>query len=792
MLKAMLWKEWRETRLLFYIMAFLAPCTSIFLNNNDIKPVYILLGVFFTVLMGATQFAGEEESGTFIFLLSRPIHWFKIWLFKVLYGIAIIILFGLFIFLMSRIFISSSIGSNFWVKPFLYHIPDILSGMCFLALYFISCTVSINIKSSLKATLATLVIVLLFSFIIFLSFSAIYFNEKQYLFLSIFPILFFIIFIKYIPETPFMKIAYWLLAIGTILLWGSTALKGGSLFLLLMTNNIYNDYFINPLIFLLEYVFPAGCFAAAVITSIFATGMFRKAYPAWWKFLSSLNFIIIVTYCFSAFLIFIIPTSPGIDSGFIGRYTLSDLSGFNQFNTYYELRSDNSNSTYVINNNLIFRRKPSLKDTLVWTCVRFSEKHFALDRENGKISFFGREKITGKDLLNVSSDQRWVIYSCPTLKWGVYYNIGVWAENLDSAEQYFLLDSDFINVHAGKWFDGGNRFLLMKNKRVAQKQTLFLFSVENGKPRLIKKIETSDRTYLIHVDKKKRLYFYDFGSRTVSCYNSDLVKEYDKFIPLHLPPGTFRFSQKNGDVYAGFPFISPGGNFMIYSLHGYSRSRNSENKELLRNTLNQTWYESFPNGEAKEINDINLINNAYGLELLESIPWHPVADNLLADARVTESGYQELRLFDLEKGKYITLLKEINEAGPGNLYFEWSRNGNYFLTCFNSLDKRGMTVKLYTFDLKTQTCSIVSSKTSLQGPHIWSIDRSHVVFSSNGSKDIWILDLNKSRWSKIASPSTYYNILGISNRGEVYVRPSDETVIYRLSENTKEIILQVK
>ncbi len=203
MYKALLWKEWKETRLFLLIMASGVPCFSILLNilenKSDIKAdanlvVYCLLLVFYSVLLGSVQFAGEKESGTTEFIQSRPIHWFNIWLFKVVYGSASLILFILFLFVMGNIFISPFLGSGTLIQEFLTLIPDFtvftdLNKILFLivpfTLYFFSCTVSTNIKSTLITVIVTYITALFLLLLLDCSFTSIYLSASLYIFLSI-------------------------------------------------------------------------------------------------------------------------------------------------------------------------------------------------------------------------------------------------------------------------------------------------------------------------------------------------------------------------------------------------------------------------------------------------------------------------------------------------------------------------------------------------------------------------------------------------------------------------------
>lgn len=798
MFKALLWKEWRETRLFFFTMALGAPCFSILLNilenRSDIITsanitVYGLILAFYTVLIGAIQFAGDDESGTSGFLMSRPIHWFRIWLFKVVYGSTSLILFILFLFTMANVFLSPLLKSGKLFHTLLEFIPEftpftnfngILACIIIFTLYFISCAVSANIRSTLKSAIVTFIAALFLLFIMFCSFSAIYFKESYYLIFSVFPVLFFIVFIRYRPESRFTKTAYWLLSVGTTLIWALTAFKGGSLLRVLIDIRNFGNYFINALVILFAYLIPA-CFMAAVATSLFASGIFRKQYPAWWKSLSCLNFFILAAFSFSAVFIFITPSTPNTNFGYERHYG------------YDFLDTDKSNATFVIENSLTFKRNPSLKNKARQTTIGFSEKHFMLNRENGKVTFFGRGKFMNRGVLSVSPDQRWVIYSCPELNWGLYYTHTLWAENLDTSEQYPLMNlNNYISASDGKWFDGGKRFILVKIRRSLNEQSIALISVDSGKPRIIKKIPAYGEIYMTHIDKKERLYFYNYDSNLVSCYNRDLVKKYETAV-IQEKINEFKSSiikkHKNIDIYTASPLISPDGEFMAYTLRGSYRERDSKDKKQIRISINQGWCTHLANGESNRTGDFYFGGYYYRRGYA---PWHPIIDNLWVYTQITESGDLEFHLVDMKKGTSKLLITEKGDFKWWKSNFDWSGNGKSLLTHINATNNRNMSANLYSFDSINLTCSTVSSKNNLWGSGLWSTGRFHVVFRSDGDKDICVLNLNTGKWSEIAVPFKHFKILGVSDKGEVFVAPTGETQIYRLTQKQQEIVFQEK
>ncbi len=814
MIKSLLWKEWRETRLFFVLMVLIVLIFSPLLDGMDyVKEtkagafaiLYILTWVFFTVLMAAGQFAGEGESGTLDFLLSRPIHRLKIWLFKILYGTASLILFGLFLLLMSMIYISPLLESVTLLDTLLQdstnyieytNCAGILLFISILGLYFLGCTVSIEIRSSFKSVLMTFLVSGCLLFILICSYPEYYFKAPYYIFWILFPVFLFIIFLKYQPESNLARVAYWVLPSGGILIWAVISLKGGSLWAL--TFNSYN-YGIENLSNILYFPILLGGCMSAMSTSLFAFGILPRGYPVWWKSLSCSNFITVLAISFSAFLMMLIPAEQSISKAY---------QSYQPYWRYYRGDRENTNLSFVIQNSYILKRSASSVYRHPYNPVKrlaASEQYFVLDRDKSDVLFYGRPDFLLGDFQRISRDNQWVVYSCPTLKWGLYYKWGLWAENLDTSEQFLLMTLNNNNTLSGEWFEDDNRFVLFNydgNRylyeyfttpyRSAYKQnSLLLFSFEDGAPKKINEIEIPGSSSLIDIGKN-RLYFYDAGSHMVSCYNRDLlVKEYEitaiqekftKFESEFKPLGTAR-------VYTGIPIISPGGEYMVFSVRGNYQQRNAEGKRVAWIYKTQTWHTSLPDGVSKEITDI--ISNRYYYRWM-SLPWHPVEDYFWVDAIISESGDRELRLVDFKNNTTEIILKEKSDAKPGMFNFKWSEKGNYFLTYTSDTNTGGMTVKLYAFDTKTHSVSHVSSKTELKRreSNIWSSKHTHAAFTSEEGNEIWVLDLNRGKWSKIISPFDNFTLTGISNKGEVYVIPEGKVEIYRLTKDEKEIIIQ--
>ena len=335
MLKALLWKEWRETRLFFFLIALIVPIFSLLLNNINYEIatkadafaiLYVLIWIFFAILMAANQFTGEGESGTLNFLLSRPIHWINIWLFKVVYGTVSLMLFGLFLFIMGAVFISPLLEPVTLFETLLQQSPNytayincngVLLCTSILGVYFVGCIVSINIKSSFKAALMTLLYSGCLLFIMLCSSSALYFKASHHLLWILFPILLFIIFIRYRPSSYLTRIAYWVLPFCGILIWVVVSLQGGSLWVLLNNSLNYRVYFTNPSNFIFFTIFPIapilfGICLSGISASLFTFGILRREYPDWRRSLSCWNFLTVLAICFSAFLVMITPKEKEI------------------------------------------------------------------------------------------------------------------------------------------------------------------------------------------------------------------------------------------------------------------------------------------------------------------------------------------------------------------------------------------------------------------------------------------------------------------------------------------------
>ena len=104
MYKALIWKEYRETRLSLAAV-ILSLCTILFLTLFIFKePRYSLLitaylaefatlpMMLYTLMAGAEAFASEYQSKTFDFLVSRTITRSRIWLFKLVFRVSTLVI----------------------------------------------------------------------------------------------------------------------------------------------------------------------------------------------------------------------------------------------------------------------------------------------------------------------------------------------------------------------------------------------------------------------------------------------------------------------------------------------------------------------------------------------------------------------------------------------------------------------------------------------------------------------------------------------------------------------------
>ena len=793
MLKALLWKEWKQTRMVFILMSLTVPVSSLLINNLDLHKVtktlifsylFILIWVFYSVLMAAIQFANEEETGTMDFLLSRPAHRIKIWLTKILFGIFSLVFFGIFsllffeifFILISAIFFRSflesgpllfSLMQNPWSRDYFTDFPKTLLIISVLGFYFTGCTVSTVIKSSFKSLLVTFMVSGCLFLVIVCSYSEFYFNSSHHIYLIILTLALFYIFIKHQPADLITRITYWILPFGGLLIWGITAFKGGSFWVLI--NNTHSSIYFSLSSFL---VFPvlSGICLSGILTSLFAFVLIPRGYPSWWRSVSCWNFLTVMGIFFTAFLI--ITTHPKDNTG---------LENQNYRRAYWH----QPKSPFVIEKGFYQKHATGLWNDTQGRIVRrpftFYQKHFMLDKENSKVTPYGKDIFFQKQFDLNSDDNRFAIYACPAPKWGLYYKWGLWAENLDTSERHFLMTIDNDRL-SGKWFDKGKRFLLTMSAYVESGPNSFritdnsyaLFSFDKGTPELLYEQPPTDST-LIYIDNKSRLYFYDPDSKLISCYNSDMVKEYD--ITVIQEKLKQLESEIKQDRISGYgtrsPGISPGGNYMFFSTSGVTRTNTAKF---------EYWITSLPDEKTNKLNDINSGN-------IYSYKWNPVKDNL-GIATISESNNNKVVLCDLKTGTSKTIQEE-KDAKPGRRLLYWSGNGKHFLIDLLNPGSKKRTVSIYEFDFNNYSTRFISSKSFFHEREYleWSSKRSHVAVTSVEDKIIWVLDFNEGKWSKIESPPGYL-FMGINNNGEVFVSHPDKTQINRLTENQSEIIFQ--
>ncbi|MBI4243258.1 MAG: ABC transporter permease subunit, partial [Planctomycetes bacterium] len=89
MVKALLWKEWRENRLLLglgilFLCAFrLLPFLTDFKDMGLVSLFMFLVCGIFSVLIGATGFSQEIDRNTLSFIASKPVSRSMLWIAKV-------------------------------------------------------------------------------------------------------------------------------------------------------------------------------------------------------------------------------------------------------------------------------------------------------------------------------------------------------------------------------------------------------------------------------------------------------------------------------------------------------------------------------------------------------------------------------------------------------------------------------------------------------------------------------------------------------------------------------------
>lgn len=95
MMRTLMWKEWRENKLLLFGGAvFVVVVAAIAVNiwsiwdATDIAMLLQYLVIMWAVIIGSSLVASEVGAGTIIELASRPVHPWKVWLSKCVVGLA--------------------------------------------------------------------------------------------------------------------------------------------------------------------------------------------------------------------------------------------------------------------------------------------------------------------------------------------------------------------------------------------------------------------------------------------------------------------------------------------------------------------------------------------------------------------------------------------------------------------------------------------------------------------------------------------------------------------------------
>lgn len=170
----MVWKEWKETRLILAIFALMMLlCTSILIMNKKYEAVVFLISLNYFVmilLLSASLFTYEKESATLDFIIGCPVSWWKVFATKFLYGATVIFIFGIVIlFGLHWLYKLSSLS------PSTLDINKIGLACIALSIYSAACACSLLQKNAMKSffvaffsyPIAAIILYLLFVYIFY-------------------------------------------------------------------------------------------------------------------------------------------------------------------------------------------------------------------------------------------------------------------------------------------------------------------------------------------------------------------------------------------------------------------------------------------------------------------------------------------------------------------------------------------------------------------------------------------------------------------------------------------------
>jgi hypothetical protein len=168
-MKALLWKEWREHRLIFFLSLAVVLITRMSLSLRTIDPfinlaTHGLLSLLFTLFLGTAPFANEFSKDTLSFLLCQPITRARIYWMKFLFGL--LLLSVLIIFASLLIPVST-------VHNYLSETDYVIYFRCFpfviLAIYCTAFLMSLLVKNALTSVVVTPFVFIMASLFVILS-----------------------------------------------------------------------------------------------------------------------------------------------------------------------------------------------------------------------------------------------------------------------------------------------------------------------------------------------------------------------------------------------------------------------------------------------------------------------------------------------------------------------------------------------------------------------------------------------------------------------------------------------
>jgi hypothetical protein len=771
MIKAMLWKEWRRSRLLILLMAVLMVVfsfiISIFLavhfanlaRMDTIAVVSVGLWLFLALLLPVELFAVERESGTLDFLLASPVRWWQLWFIKIAYGFlalagfALLILLNLFCFMpqapdgtLSRL---REIVSAFTTSPLLLLLPS---------LYFVSCTVTCFVRASLEAWIATIFVYLGAYIASFCVLEVIFHMPLVLILLALIA-----------GFNVCLYRCHCLAALRRLRVYTALTLNGLWLYLVLCGAAIpwllESDWIrfvesevawpgeqLAERVYLWGILVLIGMFIGSCLASFLAFAMTRREKSVREAAMASGNLLLLVTLAVAYVIYALLPA----------QYELHDAC-YSARKPYIQPVQETMN--------------------LYHGAMHMARRQMVFNARNSTLSQWTRGLRPGLvQFVDGSPDGRWLLYHYPVFRCGIAVSWGIWAEDLRTGKQYLLAPFRQAQFQI-EWALNGKRLaLLMRPAGINPSfpTTLLVFDMAQDAPvslavqdragtETICMVENTGELYLCQTSQEMIHLGTDLQPKRTLVTIRDKCREFASKLPPNSKVAVFRMMSQDGEAMI----------FLLTLRQGPYAGTN----------LQQLWQMSLKNEQTTQIYE--------GRYLRGHIEWHDISCWSLDHTLLAWQGASEdtdapiaVKLTDLSSGETKILSNDLSFIG-------FSADATHMVCEQRASQPQERQIVVMQVSRSPLTVHTVAQKEmGMASRYRWSPDLNWLVFlpylpqhRNDSNVTLWRLHMQNMEWTEVKAPCYPEIFMSIDDQGRVYLAGSATNHIYQIMPDSGQTVV---